>query len=240
MSSTAVEVELPNQPLHGSSNPVPLRRDKKKVLIALTAAAATIIGLPLFVFALLSAFLLCVFYRSPLLLTPLLCAVVILVVWLVRSPPSSPSSPSASPPSRKTLLVISMDGFRASYMQSRSQNLTNIKSFFREGVKSKGLRPSFPSLTFPNHYTLATGLYPSVHGIVANNFINPDTAEQFSMGSGGRQPRWWGGEPIWVTARKAALNAYVYFWPGSEVELQGYRPTEYRLCVRLCDCERVS
>jgi predicted AlkP superfamily pyrophosphatase or phosphodiesterase len=121
-----------------------------------------------------------------------------------------------------------MDGFRADYLQSHAQFLPNINAHFSDGVKSKGIRPSFPSLTFPNHYTLATGLYPSAHGIVANSFIDPRTGARFSMSSGSLEPQWWGGEPLWVTARKAGLNAYVYFWPGSEVELHGYRPTQFK------------
>ncbi len=146
---------------------------------------------------------------------------------------SSAPSPSAAPHGHRTLLVISMDGFRADYMQSHSSYLPNINAFFSDGVKTKGIRPSFPSLTFPNHYTIATGLYPSAHGIIANSFVDPRTLQRFSMGSGSLEARWWGGEPLWVTARKAGLNAYVYFWPGSEVELHGYRPTQYKQCALL-------
>lgn len=155
-----------------------------------------------------------------------------LIAWLnsIRGygATSSTPSPTAAPTGRRTLLIISMDGFRADYMQSLSQYLPNINAYFRDGVKSKGIRPSFPSLTFPNHYTIATGLYPSAHGIIANSFIDPSTLQRFSMGSGSLESHWWGGEPLWVTARKAGLNAYVYFWPGSEVELHGYRPTQYK------------
>ena len=162
-------------------------------------------------------------------------------MYLTRAPPPTPPvlvvlawlhSTRGYGSGRSTLLVISMDGFRASYMQSHAQSMPNIRAFFRDGVKSKGIRPSFPSLTFPNHYTIATGLYPSAHGIIANSFIDPTTTAKFSMSSGSLEAKWWGGEPLWVTARKAGLNAYVYFWPGSEVELHGFRPTQYRKCAR--------
>jgi predicted AlkP superfamily pyrophosphatase or phosphodiesterase len=161
---------------------------------------------------------------------PLFSASVLSFVgWLHSTRGYGASSTEASQAAgRRTLLVISMDGFRAEYMQSLSQYLPNINAFFSDGVKSKGIRPSFPSLTFPNHYTIATGLYPSAHGIVANSFVDPRTLQRFSMASGSLEPHWWGGEPLWVTARKAGLNAYVYFWPGSEVELHGYRPTQYK------------
>jgi hypothetical protein len=170
-------------------------------------------------------------YALPIRLTPPSSSVLSLIAWLhsTRGYGLSPPAPApAAPPSARTLLVISMDGFRADYLRSHAQYMPSINAFFRDGVKSKGIRPSFPSLTFPNHYTIATGLYPSAHGIVANSFINPNTAQRFSMGSGSLEPHWWGGEPLWVTARKAGLNAYVYFWPGSEVELHGYRPTQYK------------
>jgi predicted AlkP superfamily pyrophosphatase or phosphodiesterase len=155
-----------------------------------------------------------------------------LVAWLLANRGyGNTSAPAPAPPpgtASPTLLIISMDGFRANFMQSHAQYLPNIRAFFSDGVKTSGLRPSFPSLTFPNHYTIATGLYPSAHGIVANSFIDPVTTAKFSMGSGSLEAWWWGGEPLWVTARKAGLNAYVYFWPGSEVELHGVRPTQYK------------
>jgi predicted AlkP superfamily pyrophosphatase or phosphodiesterase len=159
-----------------------------------------------------------------------LAPVISFVVWLESNRGYGLSSPPSPSPSagHNTLLIISMDGFRADYLQSHSEFLPNINAYFSDGVKSKGIRPSFPSLTFPNHYTLATGLYPSAHGIVANSFIDPRTGARFSMSSGSLEPQWWGGEPLWVTARKAGLNAYVYFWPGSEVELHGYRPTQFK------------
>lgn len=79
--------------------------------------------------------------------------------------------------------------------------------------------PSFPSVTFPNHYTLVTGLYPESHGVVGNSFWDPDLKEEFWYTDPARSmdPKWWaGGEPLWVTAEKQNLNTAIHMWPGSE------------------------
>ena len=94
---------------------------------------------------------------------------------------------------------------------------------------SQGLIPSFPSKTFPNHFTIVTGLYPEHHGIVANNMVDAAIgSEPFSMTAGiSKDPRWWGGEPMWVTAVSQGLRASSMFWPGSEVPIGGVRPTDW-------------
>lgn len=79
-----------------------------------------------------------------------------------------------------------------------------------------GLIPVFPTLTFPNHYSIATGLYPAYHGIINNKFLDPITGETFTMSS--HEPKWWLGEPIWETISNHGLQAATYFWPGSEVK----------------------
>jgi predicted AlkP superfamily pyrophosphatase or phosphodiesterase len=87
---------------------------------------------------------------------------------------------------------------------------------------------SFPTLTFPNFYTLATGLYPEHHGIVGNSMFDPKFGANFSLkGDGPSEGRWWGGEPIWVTAEKQGVRAACMFWPGSEAEIGGVRPSRW-------------
>lgn len=77
--------------------------------------------------------------------------------------------------------------------------------------------PSFPSVTFPNHYTLVTGLYPESHGIVSNNFWAPDLDEEFHTESGSSEQKWWtAAEPIWATAEKQDVRTAIHMWPGSE------------------------
>lgn len=87
--------------------------------------------------------------------------------------------------------------------------------------------PSFPSVTFSNHYTLATGLYPESHGIVSNTFWDPGLKEQFTYAndSVSMVPKWWGGEPIWVTTERQDVRTAVHMWPGSEARIGGIQPT---------------
>ena len=94
------------------------------------------------------------------------------------------------------------------------------------GVRVRELIPSFPALTFPNHYTIVTGLYPSHHGIVANVISDPAMPERFTMSAETmKDARWWGGEPMWATAIRQGQRAAAMFWPGSEAAIGGVRPT---------------
>jgi predicted AlkP superfamily pyrophosphatase or phosphodiesterase len=124
------------------------------------------------------------------------------------------------------LVVISFDGFRWDYIdRGRSPNL---KALAARGVRAQGLIPSFPSVTFPNHYTIVTGLYPEHHGIIANNMEDPSWPERFTMSSQtALDQRWWGGEPLWVTARRQNLRSASVFWPGSEVPIGGIWPNHW-------------
>ena len=89
--------------------------------------------------------------------------------------------------------------------------------------RQRELIPSFPSKTFPNHYTIVTGLYPGHHGIVANSIKDPATGRRLTMSNRKevQDPMWWGGEPIWVTIQKAGQLAAPFFWPGSEAPIMG-------------------
>lgn len=131
------------------------------------------------------------------------------------------------PPQERAVILISLDGFRWDYLKKFQP--TNLLQLAREGVQAERLIPAFPSQTFPNHYTLVTGLYPEHHGIIGNNFYDPDFKAHFNaFNAGSSESRWWGGEPIWVTARKQGRTANCMFWPGSSVEIGGLRPTEWR------------
>jgi predicted AlkP superfamily pyrophosphatase or phosphodiesterase len=121
------------------------------------------------------------------------------------------------------LILISFDGFRWDYVD-RGET-PNLKALAVRGVRAKSLIPSFPSVTFPNHYTIVTGLYPSHHGIIANAFSDPAWPERFTMTAlTSRDGGWWGGEPIWVTARRQNLRSGAMFWPGSDVPIGGIYP----------------
>jgi predicted AlkP superfamily pyrophosphatase or phosphodiesterase len=123
-----------------------------------------------------------------------------------------------------TIILISFDGWRWDY-HTRIP-VPNLRRLMARGVRAEGLIPSFPSKTFPNHYTIVTGLYPGHHGIVANSIWDDATQRMFTLGSRKevQDPMWWGGEPIWVTAERAGLATATLFWPGSEAPVQGARP----------------
>ncbi|XP_021854480.1 uncharacterized protein [Spinacia oleracea] len=112
------------------------------------------------------------------------------------------------------VILISSDGFRFGY-QFKAPT-PNIHRLINNGTSAElGLIPVFPTLTFPNHYSIVTGLYPPHHGIINNYFVDPITGDKFSMAS--HEPKWWLGEPLWETVAKHGKKAATYFWPGSEV-----------------------
>lgn len=123
-------------------------------------------------------------------------------------------------------VIVSLDGCRWDYPQLF--HMPFIDFMAANGVES-GLIPAFPSKTFPNHYTLATGLYPDHHGIVANSFFDAATHETFSLGHTEQKlnPRYYGGEPIWLTAQRQGLHTAVFYWPGSDVKVKGAYPDKF-------------
>ena len=124
-----------------------------------------------------------------------------------------------------TVILISLDGFRWDYLEK--VNTPNLDFLIANGVKAKALIPAFPTKTFPNHYTIVTGLYPENHGIIANKMYDPQFNSTFSLGdrSSVEDGRWWGGEPIWVTTEKQGQISATLFWPGSEASIKDVRPT---------------
>jgi len=127
---------------------------------------------------------------------------------------------------KPTVILISLDGFRYDYLDKFQPPVLNRLA--KEGVRAKWMIPSFPTKTFPNHYTIATGLYPAHHGIVENNVY--DFGKVFSMSKREevQNPRWWLGEPIWVTAEKQGQIAASYFFVGTEAKIEGYQPQIWR------------
>lgn len=126
------------------------------------------------------------------------------------------------------LLLISFDGFRADYLTKT--DTPNFDLLTKSGVAGEGLIPVFPSKTFPNYYSIATGLYPENSGFVGNSMYDPEMGLSFSMGDREQveNPDWYGGEPIWNTVEKNGLNAGTMFWVGSEAPIQDIRPTFWK------------
>lgn len=143
--------------------------------------------------------------------------------------PSNSNANTDSKTARKNpyLILISLDGFRWDYVEK--YNPPNLSSFTKKGVKAESLIPSFPTKTFPNHYTIATGLYPEKHGIIGNIFYDYKKDTLFNKRSPGmaEDGSFYGGSPIWVEAIKANIVTASFFFVGTEADIQGIRPTYY-------------
>jgi len=125
------------------------------------------------------------------------------------------------------VILISADGFRHDYAKKyHAEHLLELSS---NGVQAKAMIPSFPSVTFPNHYTLVTGMYPSHHGLVGNSFFNAAQDDKYTMGNKVKvkDGNWYGGTPLWVLAEQQKMLAASLFWVGSEAAIKGIRPTYY-------------
>ena len=126
------------------------------------------------------------------------------------------------------VVLVSLDGFRWDY--AKRDNATHLLSLARQGVWAPdGMLPSFPSLTFPNHFAIVTGLYPEHHGLVANNFFDPDREQRYSMSDpeAVKDGSWYRGTPLWSLAESQGMRTACLFWPGSEAKIAGFRPTWY-------------
>jgi predicted AlkP superfamily pyrophosphatase or phosphodiesterase len=132
-----------------------------------------------------------------------------------------------TPPAGNSAIVvlISIDGFRWDYLDRYQPPA--LMRLAAEGVRAEGLIPQFPSKTFPNHYTIVTGLRLANHGILSNNMRAPDIPGEFSLSNRDvlADSRWWGGEPIWNTVERQGKVAAAMFWPGSETMIGGRQAT---------------
>jgi predicted AlkP superfamily pyrophosphatase or phosphodiesterase len=140
----------------------------------------------------------------------------------------------ANPPNAATqqakpyVVLVSLDGFRYDYMKKYSA--PNIAAMATRGASAPdGMIPSYPSTTFPNHLALITGLYPEHHGIVANTFYDPGRRQRYTYGDPAavQDGSWYSGVPLWSLAEQNQMRAACYFWPGSEAEIAGKRPSYY-------------
>ncbi|HZD45591.1 MAG TPA: ectonucleotide pyrophosphatase/phosphodiesterase, partial [Acidobacteriaceae bacterium] len=140
------------------------------------------------------------------------------------------------------VVLVSIDGFRYDY--AKLYGATHLDAVAREGATAPdGMLPAYPSVTFPNHYTLVTGLYPEHHGIVAMSFYDPERRERYAF----NDPKtvtdgsWYRGVPLWSLAEKQGMRAACFFWPGSEAEIAGARPSYYlKYDEKVPDEERVD
>jgi alkaline phosphatase D len=126
------------------------------------------------------------------------------------------------------LVLVSLDGFRWDY--AARDGAKHLLALGKAGAWApQGMLPSYPSLTFPNHFTIVTGLYPEHHGLVANSFYDEGRKARYGTSdtSAVTDGSWYSGTPIWSLAESQGMRTAVLFWPGSEAEIAGYRPTWY-------------
>ena len=134
--------------------------------------------------------------------------------------------PAAEP--RPHVLLVSFDGFHPGYLDRF--DTPHFDRLAARGMRAAGLVSVFPSLTFPAHYSIATGLHPAAHGVVGNRFFDPARGAEFSYRrrDDAQDGTWWGGEPIWVTAEIQGMVSAAFFFPGTEADIGGVRPSHWR------------
>lgn len=130
-------------------------------------------------------------------------------------------------PKQKYLIILSMDGFRWDYPQKA--HTPTLDSLAKAGVKAESLKPCFPSKTFPNHYSMATGLYPDNHGLVLNRFHATDLGKEYSISNTKTvtDGEFYGGKPIWNVAEEQGVKTATLFWVGASASINNKRPSHW-------------
>jgi predicted AlkP superfamily pyrophosphatase or phosphodiesterase len=132
-------------------------------------------------------------------------------------------SPAQIPADRPYVVLVSLDGFRYDYAEKYSAQ--HVLAIRNEGAAASALIPVFPSLTFPNHTSIMTGLYPEHHGIVSNRFFDPARREEFIYSKNGSDGSFYRGTTLWALAERQGIHSAAMFWPGSDAEIGGVRPS---------------
>lgn len=143
-----------------------------------------------------------------------------------NGPGASVTPPGPTAGTARTVLLVSLDAFHPRYLDMGLAPA--IAAIGSEGVRAAWLQPSYPSLTFPNHYTLVTGLRPDRHGLVHNTMRDEVLGNyKLSLRDAVGDGRWYGGQPLWIAAQRAGMRTATMFWPGSEAEIDGVRPDHW-------------
>jgi alkaline phosphatase D len=139
---------------------------------------------------------------------------------------NEPNSPAAQ--KAHYIVLVSLDGFRWDY--ATRDGTKHLQALGKAGTWAPdGMLPSYPSLTFPNHFTIVTGLYPEHHGLVANSFYDEAKKARYGMSDAAAvtDGSWYSATPIWSLAESQGMRTACLFWPGSEAGIAGHRPTWY-------------
>ena len=154
---------------------------------------------------------------------PALLLAVLLLAACATTPPNAPERSDAP-----YLVLVSFDGFRWDY--ASMTDTPAMDRMAREGLRAEAMQPVFPTITFPNHFSIATGQQPWRHGIVANDFPDGDKRAWYHLKDRTtvQDGRWYLAEPVWVTAEKAGMRTAAYYFVGTEADIDGVRPTHWR------------
>jgi alkaline phosphatase D len=139
---------------------------------------------------------------------------------------NGPNSPAAQ--QAHYVVLVSLDGFRWDY--AKRDGAAHLLALGRQGAWApQGMLPSYPSLTFPNHFTIVTGLYPEHHGLVANSFYDESKQARYAINDVKvvTDGSWYSGVPLWSLAESQGMRTACFFWPGSEAKIAGYLPSYY-------------
>lgn len=140
---------------------------------------------------------------------------------------STEACPAGFP--RQPLLLVSLDGLRPDYLTLPNSQVPVLRKLKKCGTSTPFIQAAFPSKTFPNHYTIVTGLYPESNGLVDNSMFDPELNASFSLSNDEKtNPAWYQGQPIWHTASYQGLKSGTFFWPGSDVQVNGSYPNIYK------------
>ncbi|KAJ7392066.1 hypothetical protein OS493_015012 [Desmophyllum pertusum] len=133
--------------------------------------------------------------------------------------------PSWSESCADTVILVSFDGFRWDYLNMNRTKTDHFNGIIKQGVRAEYVRNVFPTVTFPNHYTIVTGMYPESHGILSNAMYDPVINDTFTMRT--NDSKWWNtfSEPLWVTSQKQGKKSGMCYWPGYDVNYKGYKPS---------------
>jgi predicted AlkP superfamily pyrophosphatase or phosphodiesterase len=156
-------------------------------------------------------------------------------------PPAAPRTNATEHAGKPRVILVSLDGFRWDFLDRF--DAPGLRSLGESGARAERLLPAFPTLTFPNHYSIATGLSPGRHGIVGNRFLDRAEGRGYSFRdrTDVEDGTWYGGEPIWVTAEKQGMTTAAYFFVGTEADVAGVRPTRWhRFSLDVPATERVD
>ena len=125
------------------------------------------------------------------------------------------------------VILISIDGLRSDFVEKF--NATSLQAYGKSGVVANYMTSAFPSLTFPNHYSIVTGLYPAHHGLVDNTFFDEKANATYTMSNKKMvaDPYWYGGTPLWVLAEKQQMVTASFYWVASEAPILNTKPTYF-------------